>query len=350
MARRAQFTRPEPGFSLYEGRTRGKRPRYTFSDDEGGDSDAISTRRSTRPSGISTPAEPSGPTFTASGRQVRSRHGGAYGESMLSGQADSTEHAKSSGIDEADEEDEEPLVRGRPQRVAPRVKPRSGRHIDGYNELDEMDDESDAPSSGNEWDSGAEDEPDDEADDDDEDEDAEMSDDDDIIARVEESEGEDGRRSRSLVVSLRYSKMGSSPLSMDATNGTPAPKQEEATSISKEHQNGPTSVIQDTSNAIPSMVTTERPMSEHESPRHLPPTYLPSTVLPTTYLSPISATPSEFSPQKASIEPLGARIPQPPSSETFSNAHTNLLPQKPEPPKGEEFPNFQQYEYQPPPK
>ncbi|KAF2095253.1 hypothetical protein NA57DRAFT_44903, partial [Rhizodiscina lignyota] len=84
--RKAQFTRPDPGFSLYEGRTRGKRMRYTFSDDEDEYSDAVSTRRSTRNTGANTPADPSKPTVTASGRQVRGRLGGVYGEPLLSGQ------------------------------------------------------------------------------------------------------------------------------------------------------------------------------------------------------------------------------------------------------------------------
>ena len=47
--RKEQFRRPEPGFSLYEGRTRGKRIKYTFSDDEADFfSDSTGPRRSTR--------------------------------------------------------------------------------------------------------------------------------------------------------------------------------------------------------------------------------------------------------------------------------------------------------------
>jgi hypothetical protein len=46
--RQAAFVRPDPGFSLYEGRTRGKRARYTFSDEEEDNSDALGTRRSNR--------------------------------------------------------------------------------------------------------------------------------------------------------------------------------------------------------------------------------------------------------------------------------------------------------------
>jgi len=68
-AQKNRFKRPSPGFSLYEGRTRGKRVKYTYSDDE--ESWTDSTRRSTRNTGTHTPAEPSGPLTTASGRQVR---------------------------------------------------------------------------------------------------------------------------------------------------------------------------------------------------------------------------------------------------------------------------------------
>lgn len=70
--RKEQFRRPEPGFSLYEGRTRGKRMKYTYSDDEADFlSDSTSARRSTRNTRHHTPAESSGPITTASGRQVR---------------------------------------------------------------------------------------------------------------------------------------------------------------------------------------------------------------------------------------------------------------------------------------
>ncbi|KAK5663958.1 hypothetical protein OQA88_170 [Cercophora sp. LCS_1] len=68
--RKEQFKRPEPGLSLYEGRTRGKRMKYTYSDDEDFYSDSTN-RRSSRNTRNHTPAEPSGPVTTASGRQVR---------------------------------------------------------------------------------------------------------------------------------------------------------------------------------------------------------------------------------------------------------------------------------------
>lgn len=65
-----RFKRPEPGFSMYEGRTRGKRIKYTYSDDEDFLTDS-SNRRSARNTGTSTPAEPAGPVTTASGRQIK---------------------------------------------------------------------------------------------------------------------------------------------------------------------------------------------------------------------------------------------------------------------------------------
>ncbi|KAH7041008.1 uncharacterized protein B0I36DRAFT_233345 [Microdochium trichocladiopsis] len=70
LMRKEQFKRPEPGFSMYEGRTRGKRMKYTYSDDEDFMSDSTN-RRSTRHTGTHTPAEPAGPVTTASGRQVK---------------------------------------------------------------------------------------------------------------------------------------------------------------------------------------------------------------------------------------------------------------------------------------
>lgn len=65
-----RFKRPEPGFSMYEGRTRGKRIKYTYSDDEDVSYSDSTTRRSTRNTGTSTPAE-AGPVTTSSGRQIR---------------------------------------------------------------------------------------------------------------------------------------------------------------------------------------------------------------------------------------------------------------------------------------
>lgn len=72
--RKAQFTRPEPGYSNYEGRTRGKRMKYTFSDEEDSSISDGAPRRPTRSNNFLTE-----PTVTASGRQTRIRYGALYG-------------------------------------------------------------------------------------------------------------------------------------------------------------------------------------------------------------------------------------------------------------------------------
>ena len=136
--RKAQFVRPEPGFSIYEGRTRGKRTRYTYSDDEDVDTDEPSSKRS-RQSGISTPIEHNGPTITASGRQVKARSGGVYGESLLSGQRAS--------IDEGISETENNRLRTRSGRAS---RPVHSSSINGFDGGDDIVD-SDVPSE--EWDS-----------------------------------------------------------------------------------------------------------------------------------------------------------------------------------------------------
>lgn len=115
--------------------------RYTYSDDEDDVlSDTTGSRRSARNTGSHTPAEPVGPTVTLSGRQVRSRVGGAYGESVLSG---THAPAQTRGDIELDEESEEVL--SRPRRAAASGRGHDwaskGKHIEGYNSVDEMDDD-----------------------------------------------------------------------------------------------------------------------------------------------------------------------------------------------------------------
>ncbi|KAI5854613.1 hypothetical protein BZA05DRAFT_350503, partial [Tricharina praecox] len=78
--RKAMFSQPN-GASLYEGRTRGKRIRYNFSDaDDDKDSEETRSGRSTR----NTPL-PEAPRFTASGRQIRKPQTGLYGEVKING-------------------------------------------------------------------------------------------------------------------------------------------------------------------------------------------------------------------------------------------------------------------------
>ncbi|TKA78597.1 hypothetical protein B0A55_03887 [Friedmanniomyces simplex] len=160
--KRAAFTRPEPGFSMYEGRTRGKRARYNYEDDDDGafDSDATSTRRSGRQSTRGTPLS-DGPTYTLSGRQSRQPRTGQYGESLL---------RNSLGVDGTDElamgssgeegGSEPPTTLGRATRSAGKpavsgaTNPRKRKHIDGYNDIDDMSAEDDAaPSGEDDWDS-----------------------------------------------------------------------------------------------------------------------------------------------------------------------------------------------------
>lgn len=162
---------------MYEGRTRGKKLKYTYSDEEDIFSDDQPSRRSTRNAG-NVPAEAPRTRVTASGRQVRSRAGGLYGEALLTGQRED--------LEEEDEDDE------RPQRA------RTSLNANGYSGYgaDDLEDESEARSSGNdsgnEWNSGQEDENDFEGDDEGED----VSGDESLI------NGEP----RSLVVQLRYGK------------------------------------------------------------------------------------------------------------------------------------------------
>ncbi|KAH8600812.1 hypothetical protein B0O99DRAFT_502947 [Bisporella sp. PMI_857] len=151
LMRKQQFRRPEPNYSMYEGRTRGKRIKYTYSDGEEEDtgySDATTNRRSTRNTRNHTPAEGFVPTVTQSGRQVKARHGGAYGESMLSGTT--APDITTEGFNETSEEPEDSSG-GRPRRAAAAKVTngysarKGGAHIEGYNSIDEYDsDEDDA--------------------------------------------------------------------------------------------------------------------------------------------------------------------------------------------------------------
>ncbi|KAJ4329762.1 hypothetical protein N0V87_010584 [Didymella glomerata] len=193
--RTAAFTRPEPGFSLYEGRTRGKRLRYTFDEGDDFDSDDAPVRRSGRQSGRDSSPLHSGPTVTASGRQVRSRATGTYGETLHSGQT--TDHASPATGDYARSDVSEEPRQGRSTRAGNRS------HLN--HEMDSEEDD-DATS----WDGGDEDE--------DEPEQMDIDDDDDDLAdRSSEGEAEP----QSLVVTLRYGKKqanGSGEMKPDPTS------------------------------------------------------------------------------------------------------------------------------------
>jgi hypothetical protein len=223
--RKAAWTRPAPGFSLYEGRTRGKRARYTFDDEDGYVTDG--TRRSTR---NATPAD-SGPVVTASGRQVKSRVGGMYGESLSSDQRQS--HNYNSGVDDAegdDSEDEMPASAptGRAGRAA-RAK-QSNQSRQNYDGADDMDTDSDEqPDDGDEW-SGDENEPDDE-----DESEGEISDDEVGGGGMSDDEGD---TQKSLVVALRYGRKVRTPVPPSSRARTPLPVDQTNTSVEVAMTNG----------------------------------------------------------------------------------------------------------------
>lgn len=236
-ARRAAFTRPEPGFSLYEGRTRGKRARYTFDDDDAFLSDATSTRRSARQSERNTPAE-IGPTYTASGRQVRARQGGEYGASLLSGQRASPDEL---GMDDGTGDDSEAPTRG---RRSGRTNGESGlgkrkRVIDDEEDEGDFSEGEDAPPSGDEWNSEANGEDDDMPDADDEDED------------LNEEDMEDGEP-QSLIVKLktsRKSQLNGESKSDEAPTNSPGGL--DGITIAKIEEDNPTAAKPNAFNAEP---------------------------------------------------------------------------------------------------
>jgi hypothetical protein len=174
--------------------------KYTYSDEEDEGFSDTTSRRSTRNTGTHTPAEPSGPTVTLSGRQVRSRHGGTYGESMLSGTH--TPAITVGGNDGTSEEHDEDgdIVGRRPRRAAAvqgqnGYKVGGGQHIEGYNSVDEMDDEDDA----SEQDYGDDEEDDHVSIESDAEESDDLSNDDD---EMEDDLLDDENRKKSLVVKL----------------------------------------------------------------------------------------------------------------------------------------------------
>lgn len=188
--------------------------RYTYDDEEDGfdDSDATSIRRSARHSARNTPFD-SGPTVTASGRQIRQPRTGEYGESLLSGVVsnaddlpdDSEVAAGRSGT----EDSEQPTTRGgRPTRAAARPAlngldgSRKRKHIDTYNSIDEFSDEEEA----DDWDSEKNESEDEKV------PDAEADEEDAMSEADEESEDED-EEPQSLVVRLKISPKALSRLS-----------------------------------------------------------------------------------------------------------------------------------------
>ena len=313
--KRAAFTRPEPGYSLYEGRTRGKRMRYTYDDDENDnfDSDATSNRRSARQSARSTPFE-SGPQFTASGRQVRPRQGGEYGASALSTTMASTddlapEYDGDGRAETEDSEDGPVRAGGRSMRTRPAVNgtsnPRKRKHINGYNDIDDMSEEDDAPPSNDEWDSDAN-----------EQEEAPDADDEADEQSGDAEEDEDDGEPKSLVVKLKIPRkalgqpVGGLNGDHNHLNGQPSPKPEPTNSIvgsalppspdAQTHPSAPKSEPHQVNGGLNGIPTTFHSPAAH-------PMLQPQTI-PSAY-----PTPTSVVEQKSAVmpDPAGIQYSQP---------------------------------------
>ncbi|KAF3345944.1 hypothetical protein EV126DRAFT_511226 [Verticillium dahliae] len=210
-AQRNRFKRPSPGFSLYEGRTRGKRVKYTYSDEEDG-SFTDSTRRSTRNTGTHTPTELAGPLTTASGRQVRAPN-------RL--EAEGTSSAAPS-VQGDDPEDGGVNANGRPRRSAAVNYAGNGRargsRSRGYS-ADETDDEGDLvePDLGDDEEEADDHQPE-ESEEDDDDDDDDVDDDEAMV----EDDLEDRPR-QELIVELKVKRPNPKD-GATATNLTPSPE------------------------------------------------------------------------------------------------------------------------------
>ena len=177
--------------------------KYTFSDDEI-DSDGLSIHRSARNSGVSTPFEDRGPTITASGRQVKSRYAGLYGESMLVDkrrEIDGDEGTDVNGNLEQDtiEVSSSGAINGHVRGGG--RESRGVRRSKGYTTQEtQSEEESDAPPTEEEWTGNEEESDDDEP---------ELDDDDEEMSDIDSANGvneEDENTQESLVVQLRYRK------------------------------------------------------------------------------------------------------------------------------------------------
>jgi hypothetical protein len=185
--------------------------RYTYDDDDDFASDGLSTRRSTR---NATPAD-TGPVVTSSGRQVKSRVGGLYGESLSTDQRREYETGEAESEGSADDMPASAPTRG--ARRASRARQEPSRLRERYDDGDDMDTESDGPQDdGEEW-SGDENEPDDDESEGDATDDEEVDDD--------AASADEGDMQRSLVVQLRY-RPTKAPVPPSSRARTPLPPTE----------------------------------------------------------------------------------------------------------------------------
>ncbi|KAL6704629.1 hypothetical protein ACN47E_008026 [Coniothyrium glycines] len=283
--RNVAFSRQDPGFSLYEGRTRGKRQRYTFDEEEDLYSDDVPSRRSGRHSGRDSPAAQSGPTVTASGRHVKSRATGMYGETLHSGQV-TDRPSPATGDYVRSDISEEPQ-----QSRATRAGNRGAANGRGLKRAVDSDEEDDATS----WDGG----------DEDEDEPTQMDlDDDEDGAGGETSEEADEDEPQSLMVTLRYRKGDSDPPSGPLANGA-AP--ETATTNGAGLQSAYTQGAPLAGTGAPRQP--ELPLAPAQSQQVAPPT--PSQQAYTAPIMPVAHIPASGN-SETSPKPEGFFAPTPP--------------------------------------
>ena len=272
--------------------------KYTFSEEDEGDSDSIQARRSNRHSGISTPAEPAGPVFTASGRQVRSRVGGGYGQSLLNGQHENDAIPANGGAEGGPSGEGQQYIDDRPQRTGLRngVGRNARRsHNKDYRSYDGTGDDSDAQSSGEEWDGGDDEEDDvdeehmpedDDDDDDDVDGDLEMSEDEIGSTKVLNHWDDEKQRHGSLVVSLKYQRKpspqppGEVSNLQDIPNPNKAPDQmspmeRPIPSEQPQLQRHPEKAFQDSNSYPPDQKPLEEPLRSNTSENNIPTKELP---------------------------------------------------------------------------
>ncbi|KAK8872733.1 hypothetical protein PGQ11_003247 [Apiospora arundinis] len=201
-AQKERFKRPEPGFSLYEGRTRGKRMKYTYSDDEDFVSDSTGTRRSGRNTGTNTPAEPAGPVTTASGRQIKA-------PSRM------TVDASNNITTTSPERDEETRPSSKGSSVGPTGRPRRSAAANhgtngwtkstrtrGYNSMDDEEEEESEPDLGDDEEEHVPDESDEEEEE--EEEEDELAEDEEMGDEDNEEDLDDSPKS--MVVKLKVPK------------------------------------------------------------------------------------------------------------------------------------------------
>ena len=164
---------------------------------------------------------------------------------MHSGQHDDREQPAAGSMDAVDGAEEQPLSSGRPRRSAYKngdsQQPRGRQHIAGYNSVDDMEEESDATSSGGEWEGGDDNDVDDNTAEDEDDADVDISEDNASIADEEESVDGCGPTC-SLVVSLRYQKNQAPSVSSATPGGGGRPRDISALQPVPPHRQEPSAI------------------------------------------------------------------------------------------------------------